>query len=109
MTDISIEGGRVLLGDEFAEVSLKVAGREIHTIGSGHGRGAVAIDARRLLEAIEGLRPQLAADTRLHLRHETYHLEADAEIDQWLSEGRIDLFAFNDHMDATSSWWATRY
>jgi alpha-D-ribose 1-methylphosphonate 5-triphosphate diphosphatase len=54
-----------------------------------------------LLEAIEGLLPQLAADTRFHLRHETYNLDAEGEIGQWLSEGRIDLFAFNDHMDAT--------
>jgi alpha-D-ribose 1-methylphosphonate 5-triphosphate diphosphatase len=49
------------------------------------------------------LRPQLAADTRFHLRHETYNLDAEAEIGQWLSDGRIDLFAFNDHMDSTVS------
>ncbi len=58
-------------------------------------------NARRLLEAIETMRPQLAADTRFHLRHETYNLDAEAEISGWLSEGRIDLFAFNDHMDST--------
>ncbi|OMI06835.1 alpha-D-ribose 1-methylphosphonate 5-triphosphate diphosphatase [Bradyrhizobium brasilense] len=56
-----------------------------------------AENARKLLDAIEALRPQLAADTRLHLRHETHNLEAEAEIIQWLGEGRIDLFAFNDH------------
>lgn len=60
-----------------------------------------ADNARQLLEAIEALRPQLAADTRFHLRHETYNLDAEAEIVQWLSDGRIDLFAFNDHMDST--------
>ena len=60
-----------------------------------------ADNARQLLEAIESLRPQLAADTRFHLRHETYNLDAEAEICQWLSDGRIDLFAFNDHMDST--------
>ena len=60
-----------------------------------------AENARHLLEAIEALRPQLAADTRFHLRHETYNLDADAEISRWLSNGRIDLFAFNDHMDST--------
>ena len=54
-------------------------------------------NARKLLDAIEALRPQLAADTRFHLRHETYNLDAEAEIVQWLTEGRIDLFAFNDH------------
>jgi len=58
-------------------------------------------NARLLLENIEALRPRLAADTRFHLRHETYNLDAEAEICQLLAEGRIDLFAFNDHMDST--------
>jgi alpha-D-ribose 1-methylphosphonate 5-triphosphate diphosphatase len=58
-------------------------------------------NARGLLEAIEALRPRLAADTRFHLRHETYNLDAEDEIGQWLSDGRVDLFAFNDHMDST--------
>jgi alpha-D-ribose 1-methylphosphonate 5-triphosphate diphosphatase len=58
-------------------------------------------NARLLLEAIEAMQPQLAADTRFHLRHETYNLDAEAEIARWLEEGRVDLFAFNDHMDAT--------
>jgi alpha-D-ribose 1-methylphosphonate 5-triphosphate diphosphatase len=57
-----------------------------------------ADNARQLLEGIERLRPQLAADTRFHLRQETYNLDAEAEISQWLAEGRIDLLAFNDHM-----------
>ena len=60
-----------------------------------------AENARHLLEAIETLRPRLAADTRFHLRHETYNLDAEEEISQWLNDGRIDLFAFNDHMDST--------
>ena len=58
-------------------------------------------NARRLLEAVESLRPQFAADTRFHLRHETYNLDAEDDIGRWLSAGRIDLFAFNDHMDST--------
>ena len=57
-------------------------------------------NARQLLEAIETLRPQLAADTRFHLRHETYNLDAESEIGEWLSDGRVDLFAFNDHMES---------
>jgi alpha-D-ribose 1-methylphosphonate 5-triphosphate diphosphatase len=65
-------------------------------------------NARQLLEAIETLRPQLAADTRFHLRHETYNLDAEAEIGRWLSDGRIDLFAFNDHMDSTVASLAKR-
>jgi alpha-D-ribose 1-methylphosphonate 5-triphosphate diphosphatase len=169
MTGIFIEGGRALLGGEFLETSLRVAGREIAALGSGKERGSFGIDgsglkllpgivdlhgdaferqlmprpgvdfpvdvalidsdrqaiangittvfhattwswepglrsadnARQLLEAIEALRPQLAADTRFHLRHETYNLDAEADIGRWLSDGRIDLFAFNDHMDST--------
>jgi alpha-D-ribose 1-methylphosphonate 5-triphosphate diphosphatase len=57
-----------------------------------------ADNARQLLAAIEALRPQLAADTRFHLRHETYNLDAEPEILQWLRDRRVDLFAFNDHM-----------
>ena len=60
-----------------------------------------ADNARHLLRAVETLRPQLAADTRFHLRQETYNLDAEDEIRQWVSEGRIDLLAFNDHMDST--------
>jgi alpha-D-ribose 1-methylphosphonate 5-triphosphate diphosphatase len=58
-------------------------------------------NARQLLGAIETLRPQLAADTRFHLRHETFNLDAEAEILQWMADGRLDLLAFNDHMDST--------
>jgi alpha-D-ribose 1-methylphosphonate 5-triphosphate diphosphatase len=167
VTDICIEGGRTLLGDEIVETSLRVAGRDIGAIGSGPGRGSLELDARgllvlpgivdlhgdaferqmmprpgvdfpvdvaladsdrqaisngittvfhattwswepglrsgdnagRLLEAIETLRPRLAADTRFHLRQETYNLDAEPAIAQWLSDGRVDLFAFNDHME----------
>ena len=60
-----------------------------------------ADNARKLLEGIESLRPQLLADTRFHLRHETFNLDAESEIHQWLNDGRIDLLAFNDHMDST--------
>ena len=62
-----------------------------------------ADNARELLAAIETLRPRLLADTRFHLRHETYNLDAEAEIIGWLTERRIDLFAFNDHMGLTKA------
>lgn len=169
MTDMLIEGGRVLLGTEMADVPLRIAGREIAAVGADHGHSTLSVDAggllvlpgivdlhgdaferqmmprpgvdfpidvalvdsdrqaisngittvyhattwswepglrsadnaRRLLEAIEAMRPQLAADTRFHLRQETYNLDAEAEIVNWLSEGRVDLLAFNDHMDST--------
>jgi alpha-D-ribose 1-methylphosphonate 5-triphosphate diphosphatase len=63
-------------------------------------------NARTILEHIERLRGSLGADTRFHLRHETFNLDAEPEILDWLSRGRIDLVAFNDHMliaDETSS------
>ena len=169
MTNIFIDGGQALVGNEIVETSLQIAGREIATVGKDHARGSLGLDAKgllvlpgivdlhgdaferqmmprpgvdfpidvalidsdrqaisngittvfhattwswepglrcgdnasKLLEAIEQMRPQLTADTRFHLRHETYNLDAEGEIISWLSEGRIDLFAFNDHMDGT--------
>jgi len=59
-----------------------------------------ADNARQLLSAIETLRPRLAADTRFHLRQETFNLDAEDEIVQWLRDGRVDLLAFNDHMNS---------
>ena len=58
-------------------------------------------NARLLLETIEQLRPQLGADTRFHLRHETYNLDAERDIIAWLGDRRIDVLAFNDHMALT--------
>ncbi|RJF77837.1 alpha-D-ribose 1-methylphosphonate 5-triphosphate diphosphatase [Rhodopseudomonas palustris] len=60
-----------------------------------------AANARRMLDAIDLTRPRLAVDTRIHLRHETFNLDAVDEIAQWIGELRVDLFAFNDHMDST--------
>jgi alpha-D-ribose 1-methylphosphonate 5-triphosphate diphosphatase len=55
-------------------------------------------NARKVLDGIERLQPRLGADTRFHLRHETFNLVAESEILNWLSERRIGLMAFNDHM-----------
>ena len=60
-----------------------------------------AENARAILDGIERLRPRLGADTRYHLRHETYNLDAEAEIITWLAGRRIDAIAFNDHMSGT--------
>jgi len=60
-------------------------------------------NAEKLIDAIEAMRPQLVADTRFHLRHETYNLDAEEKIGKWLTQGRVDLFAFNDHMDITTT------
>ena len=55
-------------------------------------------NARMILEGIEALRPQLNADTRLHLRHETFNLDAEDQIVDWLAGKRIHALAFNDHL-----------
>jgi alpha-D-ribose 1-methylphosphonate 5-triphosphate diphosphatase len=49
------------------------------------------------------MQPQLAADTRFHLRQETFNLDAEPTIAEWLVAGRVDLLAFNDHMDMTTA------
>lgn len=58
-------------------------------------------NARALLEAVERLRPELGADTRFHLRHETFNLDAEPQILDWLAQGRIGVLAFNDHTEGT--------
>ncbi|MBT9293173.1 alpha-D-ribose 1-methylphosphonate 5-triphosphate diphosphatase [Prosthecodimorpha staleyi] len=57
--------------------------------------------ARAMVDAVERLRPGLSADTRIHLRHETFNLDAEAEIIGWIGAGRIGCLAFNDHMEGT--------
>ncbi|MGX1787189.1 alpha-D-ribose 1-methylphosphonate 5-triphosphate diphosphatase [Bosea sp. NPDC055332] len=54
-------------------------------------------NARGLVERIAALRTELGADTRFHLRHETFNLAAEAEIIDWLGSGRVGVLAFNDH------------
>lgn len=55
-------------------------------------------NAAALLETIERLRPALLADTRVHLRHETFNLLGEARILDWLAAGRLAALAFNNHM-----------
>lgn len=170
MADIIIEGGRVLLGSDLADTSLRLAGVQIAEIGHGGRDAQVRIDATgtlvlpgivdlhgdaferqlmprpgvgfpieialletdrqlvsngittafhgitcswepglrsaenasALLDAIHTLRPQFAVDTRVHLRHETFNLDAESRILDWLAAGQIDLIAFNDHMSMTA-------
>lgn len=56
-----------------------------------------ADNARLLVERIAALKAELGADTRFHLRHETFNLAAEAEIVDWLGSGRVGVLAFNDH------------
>jgi alpha-D-ribose 1-methylphosphonate 5-triphosphate diphosphatase len=60
-------------------------------------------NARMILEGIEAIRPRLNADTRFHLRHETFNLDAEDQITEWLDARRIDALAFNDHLSGIAS------
>lgn len=56
--------------------------------------------ARTFVDALEKQRPHLACDTHLHLRWETYNLDALDEALAWIEAGRVRLLAFNDHTPA---------
>lgn len=56
-------------------------------------------NATRTIEAVERLRPDLLADTHVHLRHETFNLEGEETILRWIANGRLKVLAFNDHME----------
>jgi alpha-D-ribose 1-methylphosphonate 5-triphosphate diphosphatase len=60
-----------------------------------------ADNARAMLAGIARLRSRLGADTRFHLRQETYNLDAEDEIVAWMAEERVGALAFNDHMTQT--------
>lgn len=55
--------------------------------------------ALAFLEDFRKIRDSLGCDTKLHLRYETYNLPALEEIDMWIRQGRVDMLAFNDHID----------
>ena len=57
-----------------------------------------AENAQKFVYALAAVRPTLTADTRLHLRQETFNLDAEPTILKWLADKQIGLLAFNDHM-----------
>jgi alpha-D-ribose 1-methylphosphonate 5-triphosphate diphosphatase len=54
-------------------------------------------NARVFVAALDAMRPHLAADTRLHLRWETFAFEAIADVTAWLGTRPTPILAFNDH------------
>ena len=62
--------------------------------GGLRGRDA----ALRLLDRVEALRAAAHVDHRIHLRFESHHVEGLADVLAWLAAGRIDFFAFNEHL-----------
>lgn len=80
-----------------------------HGVTASWEPGLRSIDnARAILDALERMRPMLAADTRFHLRHETFNLDVEAEVTDWLKSCRIDLLGFNDHMPGENTPPRTR-
>lgn len=60
--------------------------------------GLRSVDAARAFVAtLLALREGLACDTRLHLRWETFALEALEEVREWLALTPAPILAFNDH------------
>ncbi|MGL4440369.1 MAG: alpha-D-ribose 1-methylphosphonate 5-triphosphate diphosphatase [Bosea sp. (in: a-proteobacteria)] len=84
---------------QFAANGITTAYHSVTWSWEGGTRGAGP--AQDILVTIERLKPLLATDTRLHLRHETFNLDAETTILQWIEDGRIDCLAFNDHMAGT--------
>lgn len=67
-----------------------------------------ADNARGMVAAIEDLRDAFGADTYCHLRYETFNLDAEAEVTEWLSHRRIGMLGFNDHMPGDNTPPRTR-
>ncbi|MEM9761981.1 MAG: alpha-D-ribose 1-methylphosphonate 5-triphosphate diphosphatase [Pseudomonadota bacterium] len=57
--------------------------------------------ARALVDALTSIRPVLGCDTRLHIRWETFALEAVEVVEAWLSLEPRPILAFNDHTTGT--------
>ncbi|TAN51403.1 MAG: alpha-D-ribose 1-methylphosphonate 5-triphosphate diphosphatase [Rhodospirillales bacterium] len=55
-------------------------------------------NARQWLAAYDAIRKDLLCDTRVHLRHEIFNVEAEDLISDWLAQGRIGMLGFNDHL-----------
>ncbi len=48
-------------------------------------------------------RRRLRTDIRIHLRHETFHVDGVAAVETWLRQRAIDLLVFNDHLPSYES------
>lgn len=59
--------------------------------------------AHAFLPVLLRMKPLLGCDTRLQLRFETHNLPALEEIEQWVAQGKVDVLAFNDHVDSMFS------
>jgi alpha-D-ribose 1-methylphosphonate 5-triphosphate diphosphatase len=53
---------------------------------------------RRLLLALEHLKPRFSCQSRVHIRHEKVNTELHDELMGWIAEGRIHMLSLNDHL-----------
>jgi len=54
-----------------------------------------------VVRALDDLRDELSVEHRLHIRWETFALDAEAQAGEWLALPVAPLFAFNDHTTAS--------
>lgn len=55
--------------------------------------------ASRVMDEFTAVRDQMRCDVLLHLRYEIHHVEGEPLVARWLEDGRVDLLAFNDHLN----------
>jgi len=54
--------------------------------------------ALALLNQVAHQRQDNHVDHRIHLRFENHHLDGVEDVLEWIAQGRIDFFAFNEHL-----------
>lgn len=51
-----------------------------------------------LMEQVAAQRARAHVDHRIHLRFENHHIDGVPDVLSWIAQGRIDFFAFNEHL-----------
>ncbi|CAN5118780.1 alpha-D-ribose 1-methylphosphonate 5-triphosphate diphosphatase [soil metagenome] len=59
--------------------------------------------ALAMLDQVAQQRKTAQADHRIHLRFENHHLDGVADVLEWIAQGRIDFFAFNEHLPSIAA------
>ncbi len=54
-------------------------------------------NCENMLDGVAALQPHFGCDTRIHLRFETFNLDAVDDVIDWMAAGLISMFAYNDH------------
>src|ERR1035437_8161106 len=59
--------------------------------------------ALAMMDQVALQRKTAHADHRIHLRFENHHLDGVADVLDWIAQGRIDFFAFNEHLPSIAA------